>query len=64
MASGDTVYETDAMYIATDEVHQNVGVTRFQHSNGDAIVIENAISGVHETVFDTEKTYDVIIKEH
>lgn len=64
MATGDTVYQTNEMYIATDDAGVNKGTARLQHSNGDAVTVENAVSGVQETVFDTSKTYDVIIKEH
>lgn len=64
MASGDVTYQVDEMCIATDYVGPGRGTTRLQHSNGDAVVVEHSVSGVQETVFDTSKTYDVIIKEH
>lgn len=64
MASGDTVLEQDAMYLALDESQPGLGTTRFQHSSGVAVTVEKPASGVQETVFDAAKTYDVIIKEH
>jgi hypothetical protein len=65
MASGDVVFEKDNMYIVTNEAESGQGTTVLNASAGGSVTVVNPSgSGVHETVFDAAKTYDVIVKEH
>lgn len=62
MTSGDTILTVTSAYVTEDHADVGKGVTKL-HSGSVDVTIERGASGVHETLFDAEKSYNVVITE-